>query len=839
MRALERDGLSNEKVAGKLRRYVRRMATRSTPFGLFAGVGIAQWDTRTALSIGPLRGRTRPGMDLLAAIVSDLESDSEIVRQVSVIANPAAVQRGGRIFVWGSRGDERGEHSSRFTPAVAMALESASRPILFFELERLIAKTFGVTPDRASKLLLTLVRMNVLLTDLNPPLTTPHPAQHLLDKLSALKAETERSNLLRRLIEGCKAFDAAPEADGKSFADLLQLARLLAPAVTKDPLQVDSVMPLIGATVNARIGLQAARVAEVLLRLSPMPQGPQWLRKLRELFITRHGIWKDVPLERFLADVSIDAFVNDLPIEKHPRDATLLRLAATCLQTKRLSVEIDDALLERLQTWVPEPEFAPVSIELAISVQAASIEDIDSGGGTIVVAPIVGSRQAGRMVGRFADIIDVEENLRELGRLEKKRSGNDLVFAEIVYQPTESRLGNVVTRPAIRDTEITINTLSGQAADKAIGLRDLVLGIRKGKFALFGRDGRQVIPCAGHMLNTLGAPPVVRFLSELPFDGLPMLSTFSWGTAEAFPRLPRVIWNQAILRLAQWRPSAQTLRTAAGVQEWREAWNVPRRLYMAHLDNWLLVDLDRTDHVSEIIAEAAKTDEPLTFHEAIPDTCDAWVPSTSGRHGAELVIPLIKAQPAPEGQTRSNYISAPSRLRFRPPGGDWLYLHLYARLDDHASVVAGPVLDFATHFVESKIATDWFFVRYADPEPHIRLRLHGEPEALSRGLCRLREWADMLIEARTCSRISLETYDREIERYGGVEGIEICEKIFAADSVAVARLLSRQPVRAAEADLMRLAVVSTDALLELARSFCGGSNGMAQPTQSPRSGDRR
>lgn len=374
-------------------------------------------------------------------------------------------------------------------------------------------------------------------------------------------------------------------------------------------------------------------------------------------------------------------------------------------------------------------------------------------------------------------------------------------------------MGNVVTRPAIRDTEITINTLSGQAADKAIGLRDLVLGIRKGKFALFGRDGRQVIPCAGHMLNTLGAPPVVRFLSELPFDGLPMLSTFSWGTAEAFPRLPRVIWNQAILRLAQWRPSAQTLRTAAGVQEWREAWNVPRRLYMAHLDNWLLVDLDRTDHVSEIIAEAAKTDEPLTFHEAIPDTCDAWVPSTSGRHGAELVIPLIKAQPAPEGQTRSNYISAPSRLRFRPPGGDWLYLHLYARLDDHASVVAGPVLDFATHFVKSKIATDWFFVRYADPEPHIRLRLHGEPEALSRGLCRLREWADMLIEARTCSRISLETYDREIERYGGVEGIEICEKIFAADSVAVARLLSRQPVRAAEADLMRLAVVSTDALL--------------------------
>ena len=40
------------------------------------------------------------------------------------------------------------------------------------------------------------------------------------------------------------------------------------------------------------------------------------------------------------------------------------------------------------------------------------------------------------------------------------------------------------------------------------------------------------------------------------------------------------------------------------------------------------------------------------------------------------------------------------------------------------------------------------------------------------------------------SRLALDSYDRELERYGGPRGLELCEDVFHADSTAVRQLLS-------------------------------------------------
>ena len=143
-----------------------------------------------------------------------------------------------------------------------------------------------------------------------------------------------------------------------------------------------------------------------------------------------------------------------------------------------------------------------------------------------------------------------------------------------------------------------------------------------------------------------------------------------------------------------------------------------------------------------------------------------------------------------------------------------MYIHLYARLGDHAWIVAGPVREFAMRCVEAAIADSWFFVRYARPEPHIRLRLRGQQNKLARdGLEKFRKWAEMLIETRTCSRVSLETYEREIERYGGLGGMEIAEQIFAADSIAAAHLLSPAMRGTFQQDVMQVVVTTADQLL--------------------------
>ena len=139
--ALDRTGPGDPgwpRLEGKLLRYLIRMSTRPTPFGLFAGVGIARWADRTDLALaGPPRTRTRLDMEWLLRLVLRLEADPEVRRHLRLVANTAAFERAGRLHL------SEGPHGSRLAAgsvlvaghgAVRQALAAARRPIPYPDL---------------------------------------------------------------------------------------------------------------------------------------------------------------------------------------------------------------------------------------------------------------------------------------------------------------------------------------------------------------------------------------------------------------------------------------------------------------------------------------------------------------------------------------------------------------------------------------------------------------------------------------------------------------------------------------------------------------------------------
>ena len=93
---------------------------------------------------------------------------------------------------------------------------------------------------------------------------------------------------------------------------------------------------------------------------------------------------------------------------------------------------------------------------------------------------------------------------------------------------------------------------------------------------------------------------------------------------------------------------------------------------------------------------------------------------------------------------------------------------------------------------EAGLVDRWFFIRYGDPGRHLRVRLHGPPrELLSEVLPALHEATAPALDGGLLYRISLDTYEREVERYGGLEGVELMEQVAAADSDAVIEILQR------------------------------------------------
>src|SRR6266568_8120755 len=88
-------------LKGKLLRFLIRMSTRPTPFGLFAGVALGQWgqETDLALSAEWPHTRTRPDMAWLLTIVQTLESRLDIRKHLNLVTNSTAFIHADRVIL--------------------------------------------------------------------------------------------------------------------------------------------------------------------------------------------------------------------------------------------------------------------------------------------------------------------------------------------------------------------------------------------------------------------------------------------------------------------------------------------------------------------------------------------------------------------------------------------------------------------------------------------------------------------------------------------------------------------------------------------------------------------
>lgn len=102
-----------------------------------------------------------------------------------------------------------------------------------------------------------------------------------------------------------------------------------------------------------------------------------------------------------------------------------------------------------------------------------------------------------------------------------------------------------------------------------------------------------------------------------------------------------------------------------------------------------------------------------------------------GRFAHELVVPFVlteKPERAPEPEPPP---PAPPGFRRRlGPGSGCLYARLYVKPRAQDAVIEETLAPLAEGLCGSGIGRRWFFMRYADPLPHVRWRVFGAPARL-------------------------------------------------------------------------------------------------------------
>jgi thiopeptide-type bacteriocin biosynthesis protein len=257
--------------------------------------------------------------------------------------------------------------------------------------------------------------------------------------------------------------------------------------------------------------------------------------------------------------------------------------------------------------------------------------------------------------------------------------------------------------------------------------------------------------------------------------------------------------DRAVLSPARWTMRADEIRAiaqsaaderVAAFDTWRAERQVPRYIVLSDGDNRLAVDSENVLNVDAFI-RLIRGRAIAVLEEMMPAPDELCVRGPEGRFTNEIILPLIAAgsaspverqAEAPGPRTAKEPRASPSVIRQHAPGGEWLYAKLYcgaASADFVARTIIAPLVDRAT---EERWIDKWFFLRYADPRFHIRIRFHGESGAMLRTLQLLGQACARSIASGRLSRLVLDTYRPEVERYGGPAGLDAAESIFHADS---------------------------------------------------------
>jgi lantibiotic biosynthesis protein len=821
---------SDRRLMQKLRNLLIRMSTRPTPFGVLAGIASGTWDEKTTVALtGVNRTRTRVEMDWIIELVRSLEDNSEIAHNICWVSNSAVWCHADRATLSSTTGPSA---SIAYITPVRLILEATRLPRQYLEIRDTVLNEISTaTIPKFDRCFQELRKLGFVHSELVPPITSEADAlTWIIDHLPPNEAGTRECAALAALRDRILSCDEGPfnerciriQSIGGTLKEIKQHERPL-------PIQVDMVFGLSGDRINAAVGREAARAAQLLLQTSGIPTALSAAARYFDAFVAKYGAEREVP---FLEMAHPDWGIGLSPLSQfsagirednnwYHREQLLHELVQGALRASQTSIELsDDAIRVLSADRMARSESWPTSIDFNVFVLAKSPQSIDAGEFKLLVGPNVGAMKAGRHFARFGDMLPTAAKglLEDSHTLDRTRSPF-LEAVELTYMPAQARLANVSLRLPVLRREANHGVSAGVAENGVVRFADLVVGAKNGRLYVRSlASGQRLVFSSSTMLTANSAPREGQILLALALDPVTHLSVFRWGSAANGVFLPRVTSGRLILHCAQWRlksggaPSKELFQS--WLSAWRQKWMCPRFTYQCVGDNRLLQDLEESSQVEELRRALVKDGE-VVLQEPLPSVDDAWISGPAGKHIVELVVPLrLKDIPGSgdpfwhseeETKIRVALLREPTRLK--PPGSEWTFLKLYGPRAGEDHLIAGPIRKFCGSLPPT---ISWFFVRYADPRPHLRIRFHskdGDFDVISA----VARWATELIKRQLCESFSFDTYEREIERYGGPAVISIVEAAFCADSLFAADLLASRSTL----DPIVLGVFILDRLLEL------------------------
>lgn len=799
------------KIETSLFQYFVRMSTRSTPFGLLAGFSLGHYADTTHFQpddIDPLIRHIRFDMDYLCNVINKLLIDPIVRKKLFYHSNTSLYRLGNKIryiqylYKSGKRSHKLIEIISN--PILNKLLRQTEQNVSYDELVNCIIKE-GYDKSDAEDFVDELILSQVIVSEADPILCKEDYAGFLVNVFKARSIKHHFVESISKTYEQIKNINTVADKTNqyisifKSFSTVspdLNEARVFQLDLQKktQTCQInEAVKPEILKAVNALKILNDYNVEETRLEFFKRAFFEKYENatvKLTEALDGEIGLdYNKVYSTRdFYRGVSKPAYSDIMKFK--------LSKYREFLSDRLTEIRITDQDLQQFKfNELPTPDSFGVIVNLFAEKDQHKLYIKSVGGST-------GANLLARFCHTDDDLKRAAHNLIS----QAENGTQDKIFAEVVHLP-QSRVGNILTRPDLRNYEIPYLANSTAPDENRISINDLYLKWLNNRLILFSkRFKKEVIPRLTSAHNfTFNSLPVYRFLCDLQFQGVHAGYYWNWGILEDEVFLPRVVYNNTILSLAQWIISKQIIgnltvnqnddQIIAEFLRVRNKFSIHQYVTLVESDNELMLNLNDIFCIKYLISYLVKY-EKAKLHEVLWTESNLIGSNHTGSYANEIILPFVRSKVPHEINKISldlNIVKNTYAERKFTIGTKWAYFKIYTATHSMDKLLTNVIFNLSTKLFRLEIIKKWFFIRYSDPKPHIRLRFEMT-DTTNVGLIiqNINSFFSSFLRSGTIADIVVDTYNREIERYG-LETMDISETIFYMNSELACNLLRSLP----------------------------------------------
>lgn len=399
----------------------------------------------------------------------------------------------------------------------------------------------------------------------------------------------------------------------------------------------------------------------------------------------------------------------------------------------------------------------------------------------------IGGVTATALAGRFTlASSEIWDYAKEMVEIEEK-ANPDVVFFDIAYT-AENEVDNVNRRKRIYQHQLSL--FNYDTSQTPITSDDILVSLQGDNLILRSKKfGRRLVPRLASAYNHSRSDlPVFRLLCDLQFQGL--TTTLQFRVENFYPDLnhyPRIQYKNIILSPEKWRLKIDGVKSLekAELKSYLSKLKTVRHLRSGVGDQMLYFDTESECDLDALLHYLKQNPVRLFEESFIPQ--NSIIQNNAGNPFASQFMATLVHSEQIYNTINQKIDTNLERLRYFLPGSEWLYFEIYCHPSRMENLLCNSISEYLEAY-HDKIKK-WFFIRYDEEGAHIRLRIRlkspndGQNLTYSMSQFLKKEYVAGLV-----SDIRIRIYMREIERYGS-DIIGEVERHFSLDSQYTLELL--------------------------------------------------